>query len=93
MSMNKGIEFTKHALERMSERGASRKFVEDIVSGTVKAISFPSPKDSSVRLITAKDSQGKHWTVIYSSKVITVHRAHKPEEKRYEKVFSAEKNS
>jgi len=79
------VEFTKHALERLAERGASREFVEKMANGETKAVSFPSPKDASVRIITAMDGKGKYWTAICSAnKIITVHRAHKQEEKRYD---------
>jgi hypothetical protein len=86
--MGKEIEFTKHALERIAERGASCEFIETAVKGGVKAVGYPSPKDSIVRILTAKDSIGKYWTVIYSDNlVITVRRAHKAEEKRYDEIF------
>ena len=92
--MGKGVTFTKHALERMAERNASQEFIETVVSGEAKAISFPSPKDGSIRMAIAKDGSGMFWAVIYSGKiVITVRRAHKPEEKRYEKAFDAKEGS
>jgi len=80
-----GIEFTRHALERLAERGANREFIERVAKGEAKSISFPSPKDASVRIVTAKDDNGRYWTAICSAnRVITVHRAHKSEVKRYE---------
>lgn len=92
--MGKGITFTKHALERIAERNASQVFIEAVVGGETKAVSFPSPKDGSIRMAIAKDGSGKFWAVIYSGKiVITARRAHKPEEKRYEKVFDAKEGS
>jgi len=79
------VEFTKHALERLAERGASREFVEKMASGETLAVSFPSPKNADVRIVTAKDGKGKYWTAVCSAnRVITVHRAHKQEEKRYD---------
>jgi hypothetical protein len=62
--MSGEIAFTKHALERMSERGASREFVESAIDGTVNSVRFPSPKDSSVQLLTAKDRKGRHGKVL-----------------------------
>jgi len=86
--MDNGIEFTKHALERIAERGASCEFIGNAVKGGVKAVGYPSPKDPDIRILTAKDDEGKYWTVIYSGNmVITVRRAHKSEEKRYDETF------
>jgi hypothetical protein len=36
--MSGGIAFTKHALERMAERGASREFVLSVVSKNVPVL-------------------------------------------------------
>jgi hypothetical protein len=83
--MDKGIEFTKHALERITERGANREFIGAAINGGVKAMAYPSPKDPNIRILTAKDGECKYWTAIYSENmVITVRRAHKSEEKRYD---------
>jgi hypothetical protein len=86
--MDKGIEFTKHALERIAERGASREFIEMALNGGVKAVAYLSPKNHNVRILTAKDGDDKYWTAIYSENVvITVRRAHKSEEMRYGEAF------
>jgi hypothetical protein len=86
--MDRRIEFTKHALERVTERGASSEFIGAAVRGGVKAVGYPSPKDPNIRILTAKDGEGKYWTAIYSGNmVITVRRAHKSEEKRYDETF------
>jgi len=86
--MDKEIEFTKHALERITERGANCEFIETAVKGNVKAVGYPSPKNPNIRILTAKDDAGKYWTVIYSGNmIITVRRAHKSEEKRYDETF------
>jgi len=86
--MDRRIEFTKHALERITERGASCEFIGTAVTGGVMAVSYPSPKNPNIRILTARDDEGKYWTVIYSGNmVITVRRAHKSEEKRYDETF------
>jgi hypothetical protein len=83
--MAEKVEFTKHALERMAERGADREFVEAVIKGDVKSVSSMSEQNLAVKISTAKDSKGKHWTAIHlEGKVVTVRRAHKAEEKNYE---------
>jgi hypothetical protein len=36
---------SKHALERIAERGASREFIETAINGGVKAAGYLSPKN------------------------------------------------
>jgi len=80
--------FTKHALERIAERGTSCEFIETAVRGGVEAMRYPSPKDPNICILTAKDDGDKYWTIVYSENtVITVRRAHKSEEKRYDETF------
>jgi uncharacterized DUF497 family protein len=86
--MAEKVEFTKHALERMAERGADRKFVEAAIKANVNAVDYPSQQNPAVSLLTAKDSGGKHWTAIHlEGKVVTVRRAHKSEVNRYEEKY------
>jgi hypothetical protein len=86
--MDKRVEFSKHALERITERGASCEFIGNAVNGGVKAVGYPSPKDQNIGILTAKDGEGTYWTAIYSGNmVITVRRAHKSEEKHYDETF------
>jgi len=87
--MDSEIEFSKHALERITERGANCEFIENALKGGVKdAMRYPSPKNPNIWILIAKDGMGKYWTVIYSEKiVITVRRAHKSEEKLYDETF------
>lgn len=85
--MDRGIDFSKHALERIAERGASREFIETAVTGGVKTARYTSSKDPNIRFLTAKDGEDKYWTVIYHERIITVRRARKSEEKLYDKMF------
>jgi len=78
--------FSKHALERLRERGADKAFIESIVLRHVDAIYLKSKTEDGVTVGTGK-AAGKHWTVIFSEEsnvIITVRRASATEAKWYE---------
>jgi hypothetical protein len=85
--MSSGIAFTKHALERMAERGASREFILSVVSKNVSVLRQKSKSQPDLDILTSRDNRKMAWSVIYSensSVVVTVRRASKQEEALYD---------
>jgi hypothetical protein len=84
--------FTNHAKQRLDERNADEAFIASIALDKTAFVRIPSPQDLELSMSTAKDANGKMWTVIHQGPVVvTLRRAHKPEEKRYEEKFQNDK--
>jgi hypothetical protein len=84
------IEFTKHALERLSERRASREFVAAMAAQSVKVLVQNSKSQPSLHILTARDSRGLSWSIVCNeshSMIVTVRRASKPEERLYDEIY------
>lgn len=81
------MKFTKHALDRMAERGASREFVESVVSKSVPVLRKKSKSQPDLVLLTSRDSKRIAWSVVCDEDlpvVVTVRRASKQEEALYD---------
>jgi hypothetical protein len=84
------IDFTKHALERLAERGASREFVGAMAAQSVKVLVQNSKSQPNLHILTARDSHGLAWSIVCNeahSIIVTVRRASKPEERLYDESY------
>jgi uncharacterized DUF497 family protein len=85
---------SKHARDRIKERGLSFGFVRKVVSGKVKSVRLSANRPDRV-ILTARDFLGRYWSVICNiqcTKAVTARWAHKKEIKCYEKKFKAHKS-
>jgi len=87
-------DFSRHARDRIRERGASFGFVRKVVSGKVRSVRLGADRPNRV-ILTARDFIGRYWSVICNiqcTKAITVRRAHEKEIECYEKKYKAHKS-
>jgi uncharacterized DUF497 family protein len=87
-------DFSRHARDRIRERGVGFGFVRKVVSGKVRSVRLNADRPDRV-ILTARDFIGRFWSVICDiecTEVITVRWAHKKEMRYYEKKYKAHKS-
>jgi uncharacterized DUF497 family protein len=82
-----GKRISRHASERIEERGASFGFINKVVKGEIRRSRMPANRPDRI-ILTARDVSGRYWSVICNietMKAVTVRRASRKEIKNYEK--------
>ena len=86
-------DISKHAHDRIKERGLSFGFVRDVVSGRVRSVRLSTKRPNCI-ILTALGNKNIAWSIIYDTKrnkVITVRWAHEKEKRCYEKKYKTHK--
>jgi len=80
------MEFSKHSLLRLAERGIAQEEVQSIIEERVNVSIYPSPRDSSIDLYFGKINR-KYLLVVLNKitkQVVTVRPMRKAEKAIYE---------
>jgi hypothetical protein len=83
--MGKRIGLSRHAYDRIAERGADEDFVRKVAYGQVKRSRLNSNRPNCV-ILTAWDGNGAAWSLIVNiinNTVVTVREANEKEKENY----------
>jgi|GEM_PF-4201748 len=87
--MEREVEFSKHAVDRIAVRGADCEFVRKFVAGVENCSCLPSSRPDCI-ILTARDSNRVLWSAICNlerTAVVTVYPAKKRERRNYGRIF------
>jgi len=89
--MGKRVFISKHARDRIRERGADKDFVQKVVFGRVRRSRLNSDRPDCV-IYTAWDANGVAWSVVVYIKkniILTVREADEKERENYARKYQA----